>query len=120
MSPFHHVENGKAADGLESGGAIVDAARLESTFDGLRGPLAEALALNAGAALWVAGHLPTFAEARRWARSRLSQRVDLSDFANDLLATSPTSRTSPASASTSRRSPRPPRSGARQSRDPTG
>jgi anthranilate phosphoribosyltransferase len=120
LSTFHHLESGATSDGLESGGATVDAARIESTFDGLRGPLADAIALNAGAALWVAGHLPTFAEARRWARSRLSQRVDIADFAPEIEAISPTSRTSPASASTSRRSPRPPRSAGRQSRDPTG
>lgn len=118
VSTFRHPASSRPADLSPSGGATVDAARLESVFEGLKGPLADAVSLNAGAALWIGGVLPTFTEACRWARSRLGQKVDLSDFCDGAL-TSP-NRTAPASDSTSRRSPHPPRGGTRRPRDRRG
>ncbi|MDP2311828.1 MAG: hypothetical protein Q8P41_02915 [Pseudomonadota bacterium] len=117
LSEFRHAGNGKPLDGLQTGGPTVDAARLESMFDGTRGPLADVVALNAGAALWVGGVLPTFAEALRWARSRLAQRVELSDFCGGAAPVTSPIRTDPSSASTSRRSPHLPRGSARRGRD---
>lgn len=119
LSTFAHPASSRPLVLPPSGGAMVDAARLESMFDGTKGPLSDAVALNAGAALWVGGVLPTLLEACRWARSRLAQRVDLADFCTGSPVTSPI-RTSPASDSTSRRSPHPPRGAARRLRDRRG
>ncbi|MDP2310093.1 MAG: hypothetical protein Q8P18_29015 [Pseudomonadota bacterium] len=119
VTSFSHPASTRPVDLSPSGGATVDAARLESVFEGLKGPLADALALNAGAALWIGGVLPTFAEACRWARSRLAQKVELSDFCVDPPVTSPI-RTSPVPDSTSRRSPHLPRGGTRRPRDRRG
>ncbi len=119
LSTFHHPAGGRPLGPLPSGTATVDAARLEAVFEGLRGPLADTVALNAGAALWVAGVLPTFDDARRWARSRLGQTVDLADFYPVTPVISP-ARTGSGADATSRRSPHLPRGGSRRAKDRRG
>jgi anthranilate phosphoribosyltransferase len=80
LRPFHHPGVGIPLQALAGGDATENAARLARAFEGQRGPLADAVALNAGAALWIGGMLPTLGDARRWARDRLSQGIDLDDF----------------------------------------
>jgi anthranilate phosphoribosyltransferase len=77
---FHHPGAGVPLTALGSDDLRDLAARFERVFEGEPSPLADAVALNAGAGLWVAGVLPSFSEGRRWARDRLSQGVDLDEF----------------------------------------
>ncbi len=116
---FRHPGGSVGATSLATAGTVHDAQRLAAALGGVAEPYADAVALTAGAAMWVAGLLPTLTDGRVWAADRMSQGVSLSDLGaaeTEAGAAGPTSpsRTAPAPAPTSPRSPRPPRAGGRR------
>lgn len=115
---FRHAGGAATRASLVTAGDARDATRIAAVLSGAQEPLAEAVALTAGAAMWVAGMLPTLTDGRLWAADRLAQGVDLADLGALRPGERPPpiarTRTAPASVPTSPRSPRPPRAGGRR------
>jgi anthranilate phosphoribosyltransferase len=80
VTPFRYPGRGIPLEAIAGGDAQYNARVLRRTFDGRPGPVADAIAINAGAALWLLEILPTFEECVAWARQRLGQGVDVASF----------------------------------------
>jgi anthranilate phosphoribosyltransferase len=67
---------------MARGGGAAEAAHVCAVLRGSAtdAPLAETLARHAAAALWAAGILPDLRESLSWARTRLSQGVDVAEY----------------------------------------
>lgn len=80
IKPFHHPGAGVPLSALAGGDPARNARILREAFRGTRGPVADAISLNAGAALWLSDICPTFADGVAWARQRLAQGIRLADY----------------------------------------
>lgn len=97
-----------------------DAARLAALFAGAPDPMRDPLVLTTGAALWIAGLLPSLGEARAWASERLAQGVDLRELVDGERSATRPAAAAPRAAPTPPRPPRPPRAAARPARGRRG
>lgn len=83
----------KAAPGALKGGSAVDNARIiTSVFDGVRGPARDVVVLNAGAALFVAGHAGSVKDGM----AQAAQALDRGDAKDTLARMVEMSRVAPA------------------------
>jgi anthranilate phosphoribosyltransferase len=75
--PFVHEGRGVPLGALAGGDAARNAAILSSALAGEPGPVLDAIALNAGAALWVAGRAESVVDGEAQAAVRLRRGIDL-------------------------------------------
>ncbi len=77
ITPFHHPSASVPLEALAGADPVSNAAILARALGGEPGPVAEAIATNAGAALWVGGRADSVPQGIVLARARLGQGVDL-------------------------------------------
>lgn len=77
---FRHPNRGVALSEIAGGDAALNARLLGEAMMGGRGPIATAIAVNAGAALWCAGIAPSIVEGERQARTAMVMGVDVGRF----------------------------------------